>query len=202
MPGKSSNWESSGHTQIVDHLHGLLMHRKREYWGQSRRRWLEVAGLKEPLKNNNSKRLSGFRIRSLCQTQAKHDLIPRRLHHSTRFTGTPYSDHWPYTTLRLEARTHSRLLFFPFSREIGADLHLHNRRYLFGFDGKADGDKGGAREGQRNPGNVVSVAGIKTADVIISLPVARCAPEYLDAGLRHFLIAYTYVHEFKGSQPL
>ena len=81
----------------------------------------------------------------------------------------------PATTLCLEARTHSRLLSFLLSREIGADFNCISptgSTYLFGcsdFDGKADGDKEGAREDQRNPGNVVSVAGIKR-----DLLVASC----------------------------
>ena len=125
-------------------------------------------GIEGAFKNNNSKRLSHV---SEPEAFAKQNLIPQHLHNST-FTGTPYSERWAYHDCVLKRVHKSRLLSFLSSREIGADLHLHNRKYLFGFsdfEGKADGDKGGAREDQRNPGNVVSVAGIKR-----DLLVASC----------------------------
>ena len=84
MAGKSSNWEPSGHTQVLDHLHGLLMQRKRKYLLGS----MAQALARGAFKNNNSKRLSHV---SDPEAIAKHNL---RLHNSTRFTGTPPSEHW------------------------------------------------------------------------------------------------------------
>ena len=161
MTGKSYDREWSGYTKIVDHLHGLLrMQRKREYWAQSRRRWPEVAGLKEPLK------ITTVNVCEVSESEAFAKQKPNTTWFHNACTTqrgslarlTPSTGPTSTKNLRLEARIHSRLLSFLFSRKTGADFHLHNRKYLFGFsdfDGKADGDKGSAREGQRNPINVV-----------------------------------------------
>ena len=91
---------------------------------------------------------------------------------STKLTGAPYAEHWaynPHEALYWSAYTQSVFIFF-FS------LGKYQALRVLQLWRAARDKPGGAWEGRKNPGNVVSIAGIKTAGVIISSSVAVVHP--------------------------